>query len=364
MEEMDFEDDFIDTWDQEPKDEDDPPASEPAHLGAKEEEEDPEPLQPVMVPDVFEQEEKLNTLRQSLSHSARKSNSKVNQLYSLLFCVCQDCELLLGRNRPVIPFSMAAEAQAKDLKCDNGVMKHKKFVDGYCVGDGEDAEINDFFRFRMGIINRAMKPVVENAVTTLKDPLVRSHNRLRAINQKIDDLKKTNHELSVQTRQTANRLVRIEKQGKDIDLQGNTDKSDVLIHQQRLQKVLARVYNLKDANETTVTENSELQTRIAEITSKNPKKETTVAPRIAELQKRIAIVTASNEQSQEERETALAQRRVSIGRMNDSIRKLEREISIMTSLTEEVDNKIRVMTQGKREMPDRKRVTRMPALNR
>ena len=360
---VDFEDDFIDDWDQNSEDQHESPALESSKPETKEEEDDVDAPPPIPIPDVFEQSEKLDSLRQSLNRSARISNSKVNQLYSLLYCVCQDCELLIGRNRHVIPFSISEEcSKSKDLKCDNGVIKHRRFIDGYAVHGGEEKEINDYFRFRMGIIDRAIKPIVQSAITSLKDPLVRSHNRLRTISQKIDDLKKANTELSVQTRQTANRLVRIEKQGKDVDLQGNTDKSDVIIHQQRLQKALTRVYNLKEANESAAAENAELQATIAQLLSKSPKKETHVDPKIVELQKRVAMITASCEQSEEERETVMAQRRVSIGRMNDAIRKLEREISRTSTLTEEVENKIRVMTQGRRDVPDRKKGSRIPAL--
>jgi hypothetical protein len=261
-----FDDDFIDDSggtageeaDESPDDDDatfDRPADE-------EDSADVPFIPPALVDDPFAASEKLMTLNLSLKQSIRIANSSTNQLYSLLFCVYQDCEHLLSRHRMSVPFSIASEvARFPNTKFDDGVIKHRKFVDGFNLEGISEADaqvLKQFLRLKGDIVRRALPPVVATSCRLLKDPIVRLHNVLHSMKQKISDLCKSNAELSHQTRHTANRLVRISTDGKDVETQGTTDQSDVIIHQQKLQKCLARVYNLRDANEAAAASNAEI----------------------------------------------------------------------------------------------------------
>jgi hypothetical protein len=118
---------------------------------------------------------------------------------------------------------------------------------------------------------------------------------------KISDLRKSNAELSHWTRQTANRLVRISTAGRDVETEGTTDKSDVIIHQKKLQKCLARVHDLREANEAAAASSAEVVAKLGQESSKAVPVGPQISPRIAELQRRIGFVCASNEQGEEER---------------------------------------------------------------
>jgi hypothetical protein len=169
------------------------------------------------------------------------------------------------------------------------------------------------------------------------------------LKQRISDLKKSNLALSVQTRQTANRLVRISKTGKNVDADGLTDKSDVIIHQQRLQKGLTRVCNLKEAIESAIAETAELTAKLGQETPKIPISTLGLPPRVIELQKKVSGIQANIEQSEDDRETTMAQRRVSIARMNAAIHKLEEEKKAIGEQIGFAENKVRIMTQGQKE---------------
>jgi chromosome segregation ATPase len=200
----------------------------------------------------------------------------------------------------------------------------------------------------LDIARRALPPVVHSACTLLKDPLVRAHNTLRTIRQKISDLRKSNAGLALHTRQVANRLVRISKTGEDAETDATADKSDVIIHQQKLQKALTRIYNLREANDAAFAANGELQARVdAECAPVQPAGRR-ASPRGEELRQRVAELTASIEQSEEERETAMAQRRVSLSRMNAAIQKVEEERERLGFKIGDVENRLRIMTQGQK----------------
>jgi chromosome segregation ATPase len=237
------------------------------------------------------------------------------------------------------------------LKYDRGVITHKSFPDGVNLAraDSRDAqELAAFLSVRCDIAHRALPPVVQSARTLLKDPLVRAHNTLRTIRQKINDLRKSNAGLTLQTRQVANRLVRISKTGKDVDTDRSSDKSDVIVHQQKLQKALGRVYNLREANDAASVENAELQARVGITNEPILTTERRCSPRLEEVQRRVAELTARLEQSEEERETAMAQRRVSLSRMSAAIQKAREEIERLRVRIGDVDNRLRIMTQGQK----------------
>ncbi|OHT09785.1 hypothetical protein TRFO_21219 [Tritrichomonas foetus] len=305
--------------------------------------------------DVFSRSEKLDTLNMSL----KIANSVTNQLYSLLYCVSQDCELLITRNRSNSPVNLQSEvikANNPELKFENGMIKHKRFVDGFnchSIKTEKDQEnLYDFFELSRNSIGKALPGIVNNACQILKDPLVRAHNTHRAIKQKISDLKKSNNELSVQTRHTANRLVKLSKTEGATTLEPTANKSDVIIQQQRLQKALTRVYTLRESNESTMASNSELQQKIAAAESgRSSKDEKKVPEKILKLQRKVAELTASTEQSEEDRETVQAQRRVSLTRMNNACEKIQQEIHRYEALLNDVANKLRIMTQGKAATP-------------
>lgn len=355
MDFSDFEDDFIDDdMDEEQEEE---PAPQPAEAESEptapvntDNLDDADSLPPEVAPDVtdiFSKSEKLNTLNMSLKFS----NTVTNQLYSLLFCVNQDVELLMARNRTSIPFSVQTEAISSGIPgilVEGGVVKHKKFIDGFqCTGmsDSDAEDLCKFIDLHQEIIRKGFPAVVDKSVSLLKDPLIRSHNTLRTLKQKINDLKKSNYELSVQTRHTANRLVKMSKSGKSEEVV--TDKSDVIIQQQRLQKALSRVYNLREANESTTSSNAQLQAQLDEATARAPKSSRPVPKSVIDLQKHVADLTANIEQSEEERETAMAQRRVSLTRMSKGIEKIEKDNSSIEGQIADVENKLRIMTQGK-----------------
>lgn len=321
----------------------------------KEEDDDPNLALPKEVAedvnDVFSRSEKLD----SLSMSLKIANTVTNRLYSLLYCINQDTELLITRNRSNSPINLQSEAikaNNPNIKFDSGIIKHKKFVDGFNCNtlktEKDQQELYNYFELCRNSIGKALPSIVKSSCQILKDPLVRSHNTYKAIKQKISDLKKANNELSVQTRHTANRLVKLSKsEGEVTSLEPTTTKSDIIILQQRLQKILTRVYNLRESNEATQASNNELQKKISEENSKSPNKETKkVTENVLNLQKKIAELSADIDQFEDERETVMAQRRVSLSRMNTSIEKVNGEIKRAESLLFELENKVRLMTQG------------------
>jgi hypothetical protein len=264
--------------------------------------------------------------------------------------VFQDCELLLAKNRSAIPFLIHTEVlRHPHLKYDHGVITHKSFPDGVNLSRADPQtshELADFLSVRLDIARRAMPPVVRCACTLLKDPLVRAHNTLRAIRQKISDLRKSNVGLALHTRQVANRLVRVSKTGKDVDTDAAVDKSDVIIHQQKLQKALTRVYNIREVNDASLVANAELQDRVGAQCAPAKPAGGRASPRTEELRRTVAELTASFEQSEEERETAMAQRRVSLSRMNAAIQKAVEERERLRFKIGDVENRLRIMTQG------------------
>lgn len=301
--------------------------------------------------DIFNRTEKLDTLSMSL----KIANSVTNRLYSLLYSINHDCQVLITRNRTNSPISLQTEAMKQNnpsIKFESGSICHKKFPDNFncqlLQSEKDKTALFDYLTLCHDVISQALPPIVDSACQTLKDPLVRQHNINQTLKQKINDLKKVNKELSVQTRHTANRLVKLEK-SEQPSLEPTTTKSDVIIQQQRLQKVLTRVYNLRESNEATAASNAELQDRLQQESGRLPKQATKVSDKLQNLQKRINEMTASIEQSEEDRETALAKRRVSVNRMNTSIDKIKSEISQFENLLTELDAKVRIMTQGNQD---------------
>jgi hypothetical protein len=350
----DFDDDFVDASDSPAPSADEEEASAPA-----EEEDAADPgvadddrILPAEVSDVFAAAGKLSTLNLSLSRSREVANTATNQLYSLAFCVFQDCDLLLAKHRAAVPFSVHEHvARHPPARCEGGVVAHPAFPDGVNLArvDGRGAAaLAAFLALRCDVCQRGLAPVVQCACGLLRDPLVRSHNALRALKQRISDLRKSNTELSVQTRQTANRLVRISKAAREAEVEPSADRSDVIVHQQKLQKALTRVCNLREANDAAAAANAEWQARAAEQGGRPVGAGRKVAPQVEAIQKRIAEVTASNEQSEEERETELAQRRVSLSRMNAAIQKAGEEREKLRFRIADVENRLRIMTQGQK----------------
>jgi septal ring factor EnvC (AmiA/AmiB activator) len=299
--------------------------------------------------DVLPPADKLSSLSVSLSRSREIANTETNQLYSLLFCVFQDCDLLVAKHRSAIPFSMHDEIlHHPPASYERGVVSHPKFPDGVTLSRLDDNDATAFIAFlhlRCDICTRALPPVVQYSTNLLKDPLIRSHNTLRTVKQQISDLRKLNNDLGVQTRQAANRLVRISKTAQDGEIESCTD---VILHQQKLQKALARVCSLREENEIALTENTDLQGRFAEQSGRSVNVDRTPRPQVEELQKKIAEVIATNEQSQEECETALAKRRVSLSKMNAAILKAEEEKENLRMKIADVENRLRIMTHGQK----------------
>lgn len=296
--------------------------------------------------EIFNRSQKLSTLNQSLSLRL----TETNQLFSLLMCVLTDTELLMHRNRTSMDFSIYDEVElsGKSYQYDGGLIKHPKYVDGYNLSGCSDEDktgVLEYLDYVKDMIDRGLPQVVNASMNILQDPLVKSHRKLASMEQRINDLKRSNAELELQTRHTANQLVRLEKQG-EAEFKPTTGKSDVIIQQQRLQKALIRVSQLKEDNEKTQSENSKLLSEINSLTSRSTSRNSS-APNNAQLVKDYESVKANIEQSEEERETSMAQRRVSITRMNKNIEKLENEIAVLNQRLGAVDNKIRIMTQGK-----------------
>jgi hypothetical protein len=130
-----FDDDFIDdsVGDCPPpaEEEDEPPDDDDATSDLPADDEDP-PIPLAFIKDPFAGSEKLTTLSLSLMQSIHIATSATNQLYSLLFCVHQDCELLLSRHRVSVPFSIANEvAIFPNTAIGNGTIKHRTFVEGF-----------------------------------------------------------------------------------------------------------------------------------------------------------------------------------------------------------------------------------------
>ncbi|EAX85058.1 hypothetical protein TVAG_551770 [Trichomonas vaginalis G3] len=295
--------------------------------------------------EIFNRSQKISTLNQSLSLRL----TETNQLFSLLMCVLTDTQLLMHRNRTSMDFSIYDEVElsGKPYKYDGGLIKHPKYVDGYNLSGCSDVDktgVLEYLDYVKGMIDRGLPQVVEASVNIMQDPLVKAHRKLASMEQRINDLKRSNAELQLQTRHTANQLVKLEKQGES-EFKATTGKSDVIIQQQRLQKALLRVSMLKDDNEKAQSENSKLLSELNSLTSRSSSRSETNTN--SQLVKDFEAINASIEQSEEERETAMAQRRVSITRMNKTIEKLEGEISVLQQRLSSVDNKIRIMTQGK-----------------
>jgi hypothetical protein len=286
--------------------------------------------------------DRLTSLRRSLEQSSFCDSS---QLYSILFCVYRDCEVVLAKNRPWIPFSIHSEAMRHPhIRLDGGVLSHRKFPDGFDVrgmSPGDQDDLFDFVQFRCDVARRALPPVVTTACGVLKDPLLRSHEALAALRRQIKELRKANAERKVRSRQTANQLVKISKD--DI----NVEPPDVTVQQQRLHKCLARLHGLREANEAAVAANSILQAKLAHHAARPLEQE--VSQRIIELQKRIGDVKVGNGLSEEEREATMAQRRVAVGRMTAAIQRLIEENDRISFSLSDIENRLRIMAQGQRE---------------
>ena len=297
--------------------------------------------------ELFQRSQKLSTLNQSLSLRL----TETNQLFSLLMCVMSDTEMLINRNRSSLDYSIPTECQfsGMPLTCDNGRIIHEKYVDGYNLtgcSEEDSKGVVKYVEFSRKLIEKGLPMIADSARSTLQDPLVKMHRKLNSQKQKINDLKRANKELSLQTRHTANRLVQLEKEGQK-EFKSDTSNSDVIIQQQRLQKALIRVSQLKESNEQTQSQNAKLA---QEVTSGVPSQRSTskqLSAKYMSLMKQVDELRANVEQSEEERETSMAQRRVSISRMNKAIEKMDAEIAVLKTRMTSVDNKLRVMTQGK-----------------
>ena len=301
--------------------------------------------------ELFQRSQKFSTLHQSLSLRL----TETNQLFSLLMCVMSDTEMLINRNRSALDFSIPTECQfsGMPLTCDNGRILHNKFTEGYNLTgcSDEDAKgVVKYIDFSRKLIERGLPMITDSARAILQDPLVKAHRKLNSQEQRINDLKRANKELSLQTRHTANRLVQLEKEGQK-EFKGETSNSDVIIQQQRLQKALIRISQLKEGNEQTQSQNAKLA---QEVTAAQPTQRSTskqLSSKYLSLMKALDELKANVEQSEEERETAMAQRRVSISRMNKGIEKLDGEIAVLRTRMTSVDNKLRVLSQGKTSHP-------------
>ena len=97
-------------------------------------------------------------------------------------------------------------------------------------------------------------------------------------------------------------------------------------------------------NEISAAETPKLQAQLSELTSKLPKK--TINESLVTLQKAVQEKTANYEQSEEERETIMAKRRVSLSRMKESIDKMNMEINAMNNTLADVENKLRIMNKS------------------
>ena len=297
--------------------------------------------------ELFQRSQKFSTLHQSLSLRL----TETNQLFSLLMCVMSDTEMLINRNRSALDFSIPTECQfsGMPLTCDNGRIIHNKFTEGYNLtgcSDEDATNVVKYIDFSRKLIERGLPMITDSARAILQDPLVKMHRKLNSQEQRINDLKRANQELSLQTRHTANRLVQLEKEGQK-EFKGETSNSDVIIQQQRLQKALIRISQLKEGNEQTQSQNAKLAQEVpaGQPTQRSTSKQ--LSSKYLSLMKALDEIKANVEQSEEERETAMAQRRVSISRMNKGIEKLEAEIAVLKTRMTSVDNKLRVMSQGK-----------------
>ena len=302
--------------------------------------------------DILSQSERYS----QLSSSLKFAKTSTNQLYSLLYCIDQDVEHLITRNRTNCSVNIHTEVSLLDfpnIKYENGSIQHKKFKDGYdcrkIKSEEDHQELISYFECKRTIIDKALPSIVQNALKLLKDPLVKQHHTYKAMKQKINNLKRSNHELSAQTRQTANKLVKLSKMEGKKTLEPTVDKSDVIIQQQRLQKALTRVHDLKKSNESAMLSNTKLHERLnaKEEKCELNKKEQKVSNDIVKLKQKISELTNTVEQLEGERETTLSQRRVSLAKMNDSIDKSAHHIARLEALIIEVDTKLKLMTQGK-----------------
>lgn len=346
--------------DEEEKEETREPEYRPEPVIPKEEDND---IREVMeTKELFSRSIKVGTLTQSL----KLRITETNQLYSLLIAVFNDAELLMSRNRASLGFSMYEEAEyAKDrnIEYDNGMLNHKKFYDCFdssSMSEKDQTEIEDYMNFRMKLIEKGLPKIVDAAKKELSDPLVKMHQKLQSQKQRISDLKKANRELEVQTRHTSNRLVQLERENGNKDpRQRKQANSDVLIQQQRLQKALIRVSQLKESNELTFGQNQQLTAELAK--NQTTRSSSKMSAGTSKLAKELQDLQASVEQSEDERETAMAQRRVSIARMNRAIEKLELEITTLKQRNDVVDNNLRLMKQGKtRGSPSRAKGSKIP----
>jgi len=307
---------------------------------------------------LFSRSEKIDILSQSLH--LRRSDS--NQLFSVLNCIFSDAMMLISRHRSALPFSLADEASQSvdpELVYSNGIISHNSFTENmnFAVLDTKSKEsFTNYLDFMLNLCKKSLPKVVDEALSLLQDPLVRSHQKLRSMKQRINDLKRTNSELAVQTRHIANRLVKLSTNPVSSKNEGNNN-SDVVVHQQRLQKAILRVSSLKESNELVNAENIKLQSELIEVSSRAPKQQM-LPTSILELQRRAEELSSNVEQSEDERETSMAQRRVSISRMNSTIEIYGKNITELEKQIEELDNKIRIMTQGK--APKYKPVSRPP----
>lgn len=297
---------------------------------------------------MFNRSIKMSTLSQSL----KLTLSKTNQLYSLLLCIFSDCEMLISKNRSSVPFSVMDEICSfpdNEIKYDGGLIKHKKYIDSYNIAGANEDDLMrayKFLDFKQDVSERALPHVLKAVCSILSDPLIKQHQKLNSMKQRISDLKKSNTELKVQNRHSANMLVQLTKESEKDDVKVEKRKNpDVIIQQQRLQRALLRVSQLKEQNETQYKANQKLISEIKDKSQRVPKP-LDVNPEIAELQQNVQDVTANVEQLEEERETSMAQRRVSISRMNKAIERLESEITLLNHRIEIANNKLRIMTQG------------------
>lgn len=334
---MIFEDDFFDDSQEEEEEEEKTPLAPPIRIGQKIEPADEQPFDK-------EEMEISNFLQRSIkmeSLSRYKQKTEVDHIRSLLYLLFEECEALLSRYRISIGFSLQKEtASLPNIAIENNRIYHNVFDDVYDYenSENENSEFYEFLDFRRNLSSSFLPQLVSVSLQQLNHPLVKLHRQNKRLKHSILDLKKRNLELSVKTRQQANRLVSLSKSDSTVI----TTENDVLVHQQRLQHAVNRISELRELNEFALNEQKLLQ---KEVSAYDKKKKPQINSRLNELHDQMLLIEQNIADSEKDDENLMNERRVFLTKTKHAIESLKDDIRRLNLGVDDSDSKYKFITQ-------------------
>jgi hypothetical protein len=188
-------------------------------------------------PDFFENEEiQADTLLRTslkldkLSQTLNVESKSTKKLYSILFLLFEENEKILRKFGGVIP--------------TDEINKFHSNLDISTLTQKQLQSLKENIQIRRNLIETNLKLLFIKSLQKLNDSNDKVYRQYDRLKHFIKQVKQSNNELSLKTRQQANRLT------KEPTSKTEMNDSDILIHQQRLQKSKSRIAELKSFIET------------------------------------------------------------------------------------------------------------------